>query len=206
LVWCLASFVSGDLCRNGCQGSSHCGRRSTGAVGRHRFAGHPGQKSDGTGKRGLPVPLFSAAYAAENGGAPCPVRETPMIRRFARRWSAQGKLEQMHDWLRVLRRSANGGRAGPRRRRSMRSPRVSPRRAVTTVRTPARGSRGASAIPPSTQIASLFCQNAGWSSAPTPAWNERARRLVMHHDRLDSVSEARGWLAEARTRAQRATT
>lgn len=37
------------------------------------------------------------------------------------------------------------------------------------------------------------------------AWNERARRLIMHHDRLFAVSEAWVWLAEARILARRLT-
>lgn len=37
-----------------------------------------------------------------------------------------------------------------------------------------------------------------WVVERTHAWNERARRLVMHHDRLTQVSEAWVWLAEAR--------
>ena len=37
-----------------------------------------------------------------------------------------------------------------------------------------------------------------WIVERTHAWNERARRLIMHHDRLLPVSEAWVWLAEAR--------
>ncbi len=37
-----------------------------------------------------------------------------------------------------------------------------------------------------------------WIVERTHAWNERARRLVMHHDRTTKVSEAWVWLAEAR--------
>lgn len=37
-----------------------------------------------------------------------------------------------------------------------------------------------------------------WVVERTHAWNERARRLVMHHDRLPAVSEAWVWLTEAR--------
>lgn len=37
-----------------------------------------------------------------------------------------------------------------------------------------------------------------WVVERTHAWNERARRLIMHHDRLFAVSEAWVWLAEAR--------
>lgn len=37
-----------------------------------------------------------------------------------------------------------------------------------------------------------------WVVERTHAWNERARRLIMHHDRLLKVSEAWVWLAEAR--------
>jgi transposase len=45
-----------------------------------------------------------------------------------------------------------------------------------------------------------------WVVERTHAWNERARRLVMHHDRLSSVSEAWVWLTEARMLARRLTT
>lgn len=44
-----------------------------------------------------------------------------------------------------------------------------------------------------------------WVVERTHAWNERARRLVMHHDRLTKVSEAWVWLAEARMLACRLT-
>lgn len=37
-----------------------------------------------------------------------------------------------------------------------------------------------------------------WVVERTHAWNERARRLIMHHDRLTHISEAWVWLAEAR--------
>lgn len=37
-----------------------------------------------------------------------------------------------------------------------------------------------------------------WVVERTHAWNERARRLVMHHDRLTRVAEAWVWLTEAR--------
>jgi len=42
-----------------------------------------------------------------------------------------------------------------------------------------------------------------WVVERTHAWNERARRLIMHHDRLPLVSEAWIWLAEARMLAGR---
>ena len=45
-----------------------------------------------------------------------------------------------------------------------------------------------------------------WVVERTHAWNERARRLVMHHDRLPSVSEAWVWLTEARILLRRLTT
>jgi transposase len=45
-----------------------------------------------------------------------------------------------------------------------------------------------------------------WVVERTHAWNERARRLIMHHDRLLAVSEAWVWLAEARILARRLTT
>lgn len=44
-----------------------------------------------------------------------------------------------------------------------------------------------------------------WVVERTHAWNERARRLVMHHDRLTSVSEAWVWLTEARILLRRLT-
>jgi transposase len=37
-----------------------------------------------------------------------------------------------------------------------------------------------------------------WVVERTHAWNERARRLVMHHDRLSQVAETWVWLTEAR--------
>ncbi|MGS0601093.1 IS5 family transposase [Xanthomonas oryzae pv. oryzicola] len=37
-----------------------------------------------------------------------------------------------------------------------------------------------------------------WVVERTHAWNDRARRLVMHHDRLAKVAEAWVWLAQAR--------
>jgi transposase len=45
-----------------------------------------------------------------------------------------------------------------------------------------------------------------WAVERTPAWNARARRLIRHHDRLASVSEAWVRLAEARLLARRLTT
>jgi transposase len=45
-----------------------------------------------------------------------------------------------------------------------------------------------------------------WVVERTHAWNERARRLIMHHDRLPSVSEAWVWLTEARMLLRRLTT
>jgi len=54
-------------------------------LGRYRFIGHPGQRSDGAGRRGLPAPSFSSAWALEDGGASCPARETPINRRFPSR-------------------------------------------------------------------------------------------------------------------------
>jgi len=44
-----------------------------------------------------------------------------------------------------------------------------------------------------------------WVVERTHAWNERARRLIMHHDLLTDVSEAWVWLAEARMLASRLT-
>lgn len=45
-----------------------------------------------------------------------------------------------------------------------------------------------------------------WVVERTHAWNERARRLIMHHDRLTHVSEAWVWLTEARLLLRRLTT
>jgi transposase len=45
-----------------------------------------------------------------------------------------------------------------------------------------------------------------WMVERTHAWNERARRLIMHHDRLALVSETWVWLAEARILLRRLTT
>jgi transposase len=45
-----------------------------------------------------------------------------------------------------------------------------------------------------------------WVVERTHAWNERARRLIMHHDRLPLVSETWVWLAEARILLRRLTT
>ena len=42
-----------------------------------------------------------------------------------------------------------------------------------------------------------------WVVERTHAWNERCRRLVMHHDRKCSISEAWVWFAEARILASR---
>ena len=44
-----------------------------------------------------------------------------------------------------------------------------------------------------------------WVVERTHAWNERARRLVMHHDRLTSVAESWVWLTEARMLMRRLT-
>jgi transposase len=45
-----------------------------------------------------------------------------------------------------------------------------------------------------------------WVVERTHAWNERARRLIMHHDRRLEVSETWVWLAEARILLRRLTT
>ena len=44
-----------------------------------------------------------------------------------------------------------------------------------------------------------------WVVERTQAWNERARRLVMHHDRLPRVAEAWVWLTEAQMLLRRLT-
>lgn len=45
-----------------------------------------------------------------------------------------------------------------------------------------------------------------WVVERTHAWNERARRLIMHHDRLPQVSETWVWLTGARLLLRRLTT
>lgn len=45
-----------------------------------------------------------------------------------------------------------------------------------------------------------------WVVERAHAWNERARRLIIHHDRLPFVSETWVWLAEARLLLRRLTT
>jgi transposase len=45
-----------------------------------------------------------------------------------------------------------------------------------------------------------------WVVERTHAWNERARRLIMHHDRLSRVSETWVWLSQARLLLRRLTT
>lgn len=44
-----------------------------------------------------------------------------------------------------------------------------------------------------------------WVVERTHAWNDRARRLIMHHDRLPKVAESWVWLAEARLLLRRLT-
>ncbi|MGB7758078.1 MAG: IS5/IS1182 family transposase, partial [Salinisphaera sp.] len=44
-----------------------------------------------------------------------------------------------------------------------------------------------------------------WVVERTHAWIERARRLVMHHDRRTDVAETWVWLAQARMLAARLT-
>lgn len=45
-----------------------------------------------------------------------------------------------------------------------------------------------------------------WVVERTHAWNDRARRLIMHHDRLARVAETWVWLAEGRLLLRRLTT
>lgn len=45
-----------------------------------------------------------------------------------------------------------------------------------------------------------------WVVERTHAWNDRARRLIMHHDRLPKVAETWVWLAEARLLLRRLVT
>ncbi len=84
--------------------------------------------------------------------------------------------------------------------------------AVQVVRHPANQSVGRWVYP---EQPDLFTVAAGahgfvalakrWVAERTHPWNERARRLVMHHDRLTSVSEAWVWLIEARIPLRRLT-
>jgi len=45
-----------------------------------------------------------------------------------------------------------------------------------------------------------------WVAERTHGWNERARRLITHHDRRSDVSEAWVWFTGARMLARRLTT
>jgi transposase len=84
---------------------------------------------------------------------------------------------------------------------------------VDVVRHPANSNVGRWCLP---EQADLFMRQADangftvlpkrWVVERTHAWNERARRLIMHHDRRTDVSEAWVWLAEARLLARRLTT
>ncbi|WP_386272450.1 hypothetical protein [Xanthomonas theicola] len=45
-----------------------------------------------------------------------------------------------------------------------------------------------------------------WVIERSHAWNERARRLIMHHDRSMCVSEAWTWFTAARNLLRKLTT
>lgn len=84
---------------------------------------------------------------------------------------------------------------------------------VQVVRHPANKTVGRWAHPEQPDLFTLQTNADGFAVLPkrwvverTHAWNERARRLVMHHDRLNTVSEAWVWLTEARMLARRLTT
>lgn len=85
--------------------------------------------------------------------------------------------------------------------------------AVEVVRHPANKNVGCWARPEQADLFTVKADAEGfvvlakrWVVERTHAWNERARRLVMHHDRLSSVSETWVWLAEARLLLRRLTT
>jgi transposase len=58
---------------------------------------------------------------------------------------------------------------------------------------------------PETRSTGFAAMPKRWIVERTHAWNERARRLIMHHDRLSEVSQTWVWLAEARMLACRLT-
>ena len=81
------------------------------------------------------------------------------------------------------------------------------------VRHPANKNVGRWAHPDQTDLFTVHANANGfvvlpkrWVVERTHAWNERARRLVMHHDRLASVAEAWVWLTEGRMLLRRLTT
>lgn len=79
---------------------------------------------------------------------------------------------------------------------------------VQIVRRPANRSSAVSAhaqqaLWPSPAAPGFVVQAKRWVVERTHAWNERCRRLIMHHDRSLSVATAWVWLAEARILATR---
>ncbi len=85
--------------------------------------------------------------------------------------------------------------------------------AVQVVRHPANKNVGRWVLPEQPDLFTVQANAQGfvvlakrWVVERTHAWNERARRLVMHHDRLCCVSEAWVWLTEARMLLRRLTT
>lgn len=83
---------------------------------------------------------------------------------------------------------------------------------VDVVRHPANGSVGYWCEPDQPDLFSKPLQAGGFAVIPmrwvverTHAWLERARRLIMHHDRRTDVAEAWVWLAEARMLLRRLT-
>jgi len=56
---------------------------------------------------------------------------------------------------------------------------------------------------PDAQPKGFVVQAKRWVVERTHAWNERARRLIAHHDRSNSAPVAWVWLAEARMLATR---
>ena len=84
---------------------------------------------------------------------------------------------------------------------------------VEVVRHPANGNGGSWHHPGQGQLFPIKADANGFVALPkrwvverTHGWNERARRLIMHHDRLTHVSEAWVWPAEARLLLRRLTT
>lgn len=84
---------------------------------------------------------------------------------------------------------------------------------VDVVRHPANKRAGRWSIPSQGDLFTVQADAKGfvvlakrWVVERTQAWNERARRLIMHHDRLPRVAEAWVWLTEARMLLRRLTT
>jgi len=83
---------------------------------------------------------------------------------------------------------------------------------VQVVRHPANKNVGRWVCPQQGDLFSVQADHNGFVPLPkrwvverTHAWNERSRRLIMHHDRLSTVSEAWVWLAQARMLLRRVT-